>query len=90
MATENWSPVFVLEAIGTDIPTEIETSAFGAVAFGVVSFGGSQMLVVSFGLIYRLQRTPNHGLRSVPHRRLYGNNTSSMQFIQTRASSRST
>ena len=41
MATENWSPVFVLEAIGTDIPTEIETSAFGAVAFGVVSFGGS-------------------------------------------------
>ena len=41
MATENWSPVFVLEAIGTDIPTEIETSAFGAVAFGVVSFVGS-------------------------------------------------
>ena len=41
MAPENWSPVFVLEAIGTDIPTEIETSAFGAVALGVVSFGGS-------------------------------------------------
>ena len=41
MATESWSPVFVLEAIGTDIATEIETSAFGAVAFGVVSFGGS-------------------------------------------------
>ena len=36
MATENWSPVFVLEAIGTDIPTEIETSAFGAVVFCVV------------------------------------------------------
>jgi len=78
MATENWSPVFVLEAIGTDIPTEIETSAFGAA------------VVVSFGLIYRPQPTPNHGLRSVPHRRLYGNNTSSMQLIQTRASSRST
>ena len=41
MATENWSPVFVLEAIGTDIAPEFETSAFGAVAFGVVSFGGS-------------------------------------------------
>ena len=41
MATENWSPVFVLEGIGTDIPTEIETSAFGALPFGEVSFGGS-------------------------------------------------
>ena len=41
MATENWGPVFVLEAIGTDIATQFETSAFGAVAFGVVSFAGS-------------------------------------------------
>ena len=41
MATENWSPVYVLEAIATDISQEFETSAFGTVAFGVVSFGGT-------------------------------------------------
>ena len=41
MATENWSPVYVLEAIATDISQEFETSAFGTVAFGVLSFGGS-------------------------------------------------
>ena len=41
MATENWSPIYVLEAIATDISTEFETSAFGTVAFGVVSFGGT-------------------------------------------------
>ena len=31
MATEGWGPVFVLEAISTDIATQFETSAFGAV-----------------------------------------------------------
>ena len=41
MATENWSPVYVLENLATDIATAFETSAFGTVAFGVVSFGGS-------------------------------------------------
>ena len=41
MATENWSPVYVLEALSTDIQQEFESSAFGTVAFGVLSFGGS-------------------------------------------------
>ena len=41
MATENWSPIYVLEAISTDIHPEFESSAFGTVAFGVLSFGGS-------------------------------------------------
>ena len=41
MATENWSPIYVLEAISTDIATQFESSAFGTVAFGVLSFGGS-------------------------------------------------
>ena len=41
MATENWSPVYVLENLATDIATAFETSAFGTVAFGVVSFGGT-------------------------------------------------
>jgi len=41
MATEVWSPVFVLEAISTDIAGTFETSGFGMVAFGVSSFGGT-------------------------------------------------
>ena len=41
MATENWSPIYVLEAFSTDIATQFESSAFGTVAFGVLSFGGS-------------------------------------------------
>ena len=41
MATEHWSPVYVLSAISTDLVQKIETSTFGENAFGVVSFGGS-------------------------------------------------
>ena len=41
MATEYWSPIYVLEALSTDIATKYESSAFGTVAFGVLSFGGS-------------------------------------------------
>ena len=41
MATENWSPGYVLEAIDTDISTAFETSGVGLVAFGVSSFGGT-------------------------------------------------
>ena len=41
MATEYWSPIFVLEAVSTDIQGLYESSAFGTVAFGVLSFGGT-------------------------------------------------
>ena len=41
MATEHWSPVYVLSAISTDLVQKIETSTFGENAFGVVSFAGS-------------------------------------------------
>jgi len=41
MATEYWSPIFVLESISTDIQNVHESSASGTVACGVLSFGGS-------------------------------------------------
>ena len=41
MATELWSPVYILEAISTDVAGTFETSGFGMVAFGVSSFGGT-------------------------------------------------
>ncbi len=41
MATEHWSPVYVLSTLSTDIASEFETSTFGETSFGVVSFGGS-------------------------------------------------
>ena len=39
MATELWSPVYILEAISTDVAGTFETSGFGMVDFGVSSFG---------------------------------------------------
>tara|TARA_R110000824_G_scaffold34693_1_gene109785 strand:- start:128 stop:328 length:201 start_codon:yes stop_codon:yes gene_type:complete len=41
MATEHWSPVYVLSVTSTDIASIFETSTFGETAFGVLSFGGS-------------------------------------------------